>query len=155
MKIEAVRHNNHKKGFEVETAERTFFFPYAKLKTQPGPENSIVELYVDDEIGREGFTYVLESGDEGTVHIDHVLDYNQDPSYLRDLLLYKLTLEAQKRIEAIGLSKREVIRRLETSPAQLYRLLDTTNYSKTVDQLLRLLHVLDCDVDLVVHAKTA
>ncbi len=30
-----------------------------------------------------------------------------------------------------------------------------TNYGKTVDQLLRLLNVLDCDVELVVRAKTA
>jgi hypothetical protein len=51
--------------------------------------------------------------------------------------------------------RREIIRRLGTSPAQLYRLLDQTNYRKSVDQLLRLLQVLDCDVDLVVRAKGA
>jgi hypothetical protein len=36
-----------------------------------------------------------------------------------------------------------------------YRLLDQTNYSKSVDQMVSLLNVLDCDVDLVVHAKVA
>ena len=46
--------------------------------------------------------------------------------------------------------KREVIRRLGTSPAQLYRLLDQTNYRKSVDKLLSLLQVLDCDVELIV-----
>ncbi len=30
-----------------------------------------------------------------------------------------------------------------------------TNYGKTVDQLLRFLNVLDCDVELVVRAKAA
>jgi len=69
--------------------------------------------------------------------------------------LYKLTIEAQKRLQASGLSKREVIRRLGTSASQFYRLLDQTNYRKSVDRLLSLLHVLDCDVDLVVRAKTA
>ena len=54
-----------------------------------------------------------------------------------------------------ALSKREIIRRLGTSAAQFYRLLDQTNDTKSVDQMLRLLNVLDCDVDLVVHAKTA
>lgn len=39
---------------------------------------------------------------------------------------------------------------LGTSAAQFYRLLDQTNYRKSVDQVLSLLHVLDCDVDLVV-----
>ena len=53
------------------------------------------------------------------------------------------------------LSRREIIRRLGTSPAQLYRLLDQTNYRKSVDQMLSLLAALDCDVDLVVRAKTA
>jgi len=53
------------------------------------------------------------------------------------------------------LSRREIIRRLGTSATQFYRLLDQTNYRKSIDQLLSLLHVLDCDVDLVVRAKSA
>ena len=36
-----------------------------------------------------------------------------------------------------------------------YRLLDQTNYRKSMDQVLSLLTVLDCDVDLVVRARTA
>jgi len=51
------------------------------------------------------------------------------------------------------LSKREIIRRLGTSAAQLYRLLDQTNYRKTVDQLVALLQVLNCEVDLIVRRK--
>jgi hypothetical protein len=35
------------------------------------------------------------------------------------------------------------------------RLLDQTNYRKSVDQVLALLQVLNCDVDLVVRTKTA
>jgi len=42
---------------------------------------------------------------------------------------------------------------LRTSATQLYRLLDQTNYRKSVDQLLSLLHVLDCDVDLLVKSR--
>jgi hypothetical protein len=37
---------------------------------------------VDDELGREAFTYTLESGREGTVHVEQVLDYHRDPGYL-------------------------------------------------------------------------
>ncbi|MBI2369746.1 MAG: hypothetical protein HYV08_05825 [Deltaproteobacteria bacterium] len=58
--------------------------------------------------------------------MEQVLEYNRDPNYLRDLLLYRLTLEAQRRINASPPSKREIIRRLGTSAAQLYRLLDQT-----------------------------
>ena len=50
---------------------------------------------------------------------------------------------------------REIVRRLGTSAAQFYRLLDQTNYRKSVDQVLNLLHVLDCDVELVVTSKSA
>jgi hypothetical protein len=153
MKIRGVKHNNRKKAFEVETYSRTFVFPYAKLEVQPSPTNKIIEVYVDREIGCDGFTYVLDSGHEGTVHIDHVLEYNRDPGYLRDLFIYKLTIEAQKRVRESPLSKREIIRRLGTSATQFYRLLDQTNYKKSLDQLLSLLQILDCDVDFVVHDR--
>jgi len=152
MKIRAVAGNNRKKVFEVETSTRTLVLPYAKLDPQPTVKDPLARVVVDQEMDREGFTYILTSGLEGTVHIEQVLEYNQDPGYLRDALLYKLTIEAQQRVQASPLSKREIIRRLGTSATQFYRLLDQTNYRKTIDQLLSLLHVLDCDVDLVVRA---
>ena len=154
MKIQTVTYNNRKKAFEVQTSRKTFQLPYSKVDPQPSANDPITRVFVDQELGREGFTYVLESGEEGTVHSEQVLEYNQDPSYLRDVLLYKLTIEAQKRVKASPLSKREIIRRLGTSAAQFYRLLDQKNYRKSVDQLLSLLHVLDCDVDLLVRTKT-
>lgn len=155
MKTRSVKHNNRKKVFEIRAGTRTFVFPFAKSDPQPTPDDPVRRVFVDEEIGREGFTYVLNSGREGTVHIEQVLEYNEDPSYLRDLLLYRLTIEAQKRIDKSPLSKREIIRRLGTSPAQLYRLLDQTNYRKSVDQLVSLLQILDCNVDFVVRTKTA
>lgn len=155
MKIRSVAANNRRKAFEVRTSGRSFVFPFAKADPRPTAGDPVTRVFVDKELGREGFTYVLKSGRGGTVHIDQVLEYNQDPDHLRDLLLYKLTLEAQKRVSASALSKREIIRRLGTSATQFYRLLDQTNYRKSVDQLLSLLHVLDCDVDLVVRAKSA
>ncbi len=155
MKIRSVSHNNRKKMFEIKTASKTLSFPYAKLEVRPTPTDKVAQLYVDRELGREAFTYVLESGRDGTVHVEQVLEYNQDPAYLRELLLYKLTVEAQRRVEASPLSKREMIRRLGTSATQFYRLLDQTNYRKSIDKLLALLHVLDCEIDLVVREKSA
>mgnify|MGYP001275829656 CR=1 FL=1 len=155
MKIQAVAYNNRKRAFEVKAARKAWQFPYVKVDPQPSATDPITRVFVDQELGREGFTYVLESGKEGTVHSEQVLEYNQDPHYMRDALLYKLTIEAQKRVKASALSKREIIRRLGTSATQFYRLLDQTNYRKSVDQLLSLLHVLDCDVDFLVRTKTA
>jgi hypothetical protein len=153
MKIQSVTHNNRKRAFQVKASKKLFQLPYSKVDPQPDTADPIARVFVDTELGGEGFTYVLESGKEGTVHSEQVLEYNQDPHYLRDALLYKLTIEAQKRVEASALSKREIIRRLETSATQLYRLLDQANYRKSVDQLLSLLHVLDCDVDLLGRKK--
>ena len=73
-----------------------------------------MRAFVDRELGSEGFSFVLRSGREGTVHVEQVLEYNRDPGHLRDQLLYALTLEAQKRVKASALSRRELIRRLGT-----------------------------------------
>ena len=155
MRIRSVTANARRKMFEVAVPGKTYTFPYAKCTPRPSGADPVTKAFVDQELANEAFTYQLKQGGEGSVHVEQVLDFNKDPSYLRDLLVYQLTLEAQRRVAETSLSKREIVRRLRTSPAQLYRLLDQTNYSKTVDQLLRLLNVLDCDVELVVRAKTA
>lgn len=155
MRIRSATKDNRRRAFDVVTYRGRWLFPYAKADPVPTPADPIAELHVDSEIGEEGFTYRLASGSEGTVHIEQVLDYNRDPAYMRDMLLHKLTLEARVRADASPLSKREIIRRLGTSPAQFYRLLDPTNYRKSVDKMLVLLRVLDCDVDLVVRERGA
>jgi hypothetical protein len=153
MKIQTVKYNNSRRVFETRTRRGTFMFPYSKSEPVPSSTDPVVEVFLDSELGREAFRFILKSGVEGTVHVEQVLDYNQDPGYMRDMLLYKLTVEAKKSVEESKLSKREIIRRLGTSPAQFYRLLDTTNYRKSVDKVLLLLHVLECEIELVVKAK--
>jgi hypothetical protein len=155
MKIRAVSANNRRKAFELTMAKARFLYPFAKLDPRPSPGDPIVKVWVDKELASEAVTYVQASGREGTVHIEQVLEYNKDPDFLRDRLLYRLTLEAQKRVAASPLPRREIIRRLGTSATQFYRLLDQTNYSKSVDQLVSLLQILDCEVELVVRVKSA
>ncbi len=155
MKIRSVTHNNRKRTFEVRTGKKILVLPFSKVEPRPSSDDPIVRLFVDPEAGREAFSYVLNSGSAGTVHVEQVLEYNQDSAYLRDLLLYRLTLEAQKRIAKTPLSRREIVRRLGTSASQLYRLLDQTNYRKSLDQIVALLQVLNCEIDLVVRPKTA
>jgi hypothetical protein len=153
VKIRTVTYDSRKKAFEVVTRGKRYSFPYAKLPARHSCRHLVKRVYVDDELAGEAFTYELASGEEGTVHLDEVLQYNGDPRYQRDILLYKLTLLAQQRVKSTLLSKRELIRRLKTSPAQFYRLLDQTNYAKSIDQLMALLAILDCQIDLVVRRK--
>lgn len=148
MKISKVVINNKKKTFIIISNKQVFEFPYSKLKIKPSCKDRIIKFFVDRELGNEAFSYVLESGKEGTVHIDQVLEYNQDSEYLREMLLYKLTLQAQKLIEKQKISRREVIRRLGTSPTQFYRLIDQTFYNKTIDQMIKLLAALDCHIEI-------
>lgn len=153
MRIRAVRANNHRRAFEIRTARGTYPFPFVLADPRPTAEDRVAEVYADPELGREGFTYVLDSGAEGTLHIDTVLEYNGDPGTMADLTMHRLTVEALERIDRAGLSRRELARRLNTSATQLYRLLDPANYGKSLRQLLALLHVLGCEVDVQIRDR--
>jgi hypothetical protein len=154
MKILDVQANNRKHVFEVRTRSQDFVFPYSKTDPMPSSTDRLLEVFVDPELGREGFTYKLRSGAEGSVHIDSVLEYNEDPSYLAKLAMYRLTQIARSKFESSGLSTREVTRRLDTSQAQLYRLLDPTNYTKSLRQLFSLLYLLGFEVDVEVKDRS-
>jgi len=156
MKIRRAAVNNRRAQLELTAASgKVLPVPYAKLDPRPTTKNRIREAYVDKELGSEAVTYVLESGEEGSVHIDHALEYNEDPSYLAEILIHRLTVEARQRVEGSGLSRRELARRLSTSVPQLYRLLDPANTRKSLGQLVGLLHLLGCDVQLVVSPRRA
>ena len=156
MKIRSVKSNNRKNEFSMVTYSGTeYSFPYSEADPRPTKDDRIENVAVDKELGKEAFTYFLESGKEGTVHIEQVLEYNEDPKYLAELLTYKLSVEAQKCIEHSDLSRRQMAKRLKISVPQLYRLLDPSNTRKSMTQLVSLLHILDCDVDVVVKKRPA
>lgn len=150
MKITAVLSNNRRKDFEVSAGNKRFTFPYAKCTPSPVPTNPVVKVFVDEELGSEAFTYVLKDGSEGTVHIDHVLEYCEDPGFLWELFIYKLTLGVKRRLESSNVPKRRIARELHTSPSQLYRLLDEARSCKSLQQILAILGLLDYEVDLVI-----
>jgi len=64
----------------------------------------IVDFWIDDDFGGDAFSFQLENGKSGTVHIDHILEYNRDPGYMTELLLYKLTVEAKKYVDSTQLN---------------------------------------------------
>ena len=148
MKIRSVKVNNSKKCLEVTTRKGVLGLPFAKLRLIPTSGNPVKKIYVDKELGNEGITYILESGEEDSVPLDGFLDYNRDPDYMNKIHLHKLSVLAQEMVEQSGLSKREIARKLRTSPAHLYRLLDTADYSKTIDQMLKLMACMGYDVEI-------
>jgi len=148
VKISKVEMNNRKKAFVVHAAKREYSFPYGKLRLQPTRDDPVAEVFVDPELGAEALTSRLESGEEDTIHLDAVLEYNQDPDHLMELLVHRLTVEARTAVEESGISKRELIRRLDTSASQFYRLMDPAYSGKSLGQLLALLHLVGRDVDV-------
>ena len=146
MKVRSVKANNHKHAFDVTVSRGVLPFPYVKADPAPTAADPIVRVFVDEELGREGFTYLLKSGAEGSVHVDAVLEYNEDPALMRDLLLHNLTVQAQACMRTTALTQAEILRRARTSASQVARLLDTSNRTKSVDKLLVLLAAMDCQV---------
>jgi len=156
VKIRKVTANNRKREFSIVTwGGAEYLYPYSRSADPLSANDPIEQLFVDKELGNEAFTYVLASGKEGSIHIEQVLEYNEDPKYLADLLTYKLSIEALKGLESSSLSRRQIAKRLNTSVPQLYRLLDPANTSKSMKQIVALLHILDRDVELVVKKKAA
>lgn len=148
MKIKNVVLNNRKKTIEIETPKGWLSLPFAKLDLKPTPKDKITKIFVDSDLASRCVTYRLASGKEDSVHLDSFLNYNQDPDYLRDLLLHKLTCQALELFEKSNLTKNEICRRLKTSPSQLKRLFDPSNYKKSLDEVMRLLAVLGYNIEL-------
>lgn len=148
VKIDAVEIDNRRAELRIHEAGKVWLFPYAKLRLKPEPDNPIIEAFPDPEMGYECFTYFLASGDTDSIHLDNVKALNRDPDTMVDWMLYKLTDEALDSIEESGMGIRQLARMMDTSPAQIYRLLETTNYSKSIGQMIRLLYLLGKDVRL-------
>ena len=155
MKIRRVTINNRKKALEIETAKGNFSLPFSRLPLKPTAKDRIKFAYVDPELANNAVTYTLESEKEDSVHLDAFLDYNRDPDFMREITLHTLTVQALKLMKGAGLSKQELVRRLKTSPSQLYRLLDSANYQKSVDEMFRLIAVLGYRVDVIVTKDAA
>lgn len=156
VRVKRVVANLRTRAFEVSlTHKLEYEFPFARCDPPPAPRDSIVELFVDPELARMGFTYRLESGVEGCVLADQVLDYNSDPRYLTELVLYRLTAEALARLETQGMTKRQLARTMQTSPAQICRLLDTTYYRKSIEQMTRVLFHLGAELKVEVIDRLA
>jgi hypothetical protein len=155
VKIRSVESDPRRKAFLVTTRRGVHEFPWAALEVKPSPRDPVVDVAPDPELGREGFTYHLASGAEGTVHVDHVLRQCRDPDYEREELLQTLTIAALDAIKSSGRTKRGLARQLGTSLSQLARLLDVTNTKKSVDEMLRLLAALGRRVELRIRPVTA
>ena len=153
MKVSTVTANARKRSFQIRAGGERYVFPFARLRRPPTSDDPVEDVYPDPDIGEQGFTYRLRSGTEDTVHLDEVRELAQDPEVLQELFLHGLTVEARRGLEESGLGVRQTARLLGTSASQLYRLLDPTNTSKSVGQMLALLHLVGRDVRIQIEER--
>jgi hypothetical protein len=150
--IQSIQLNYRRKAFSIKFQDRRLHYPFAMVHPRPSTKDRVAEMRYETS-HHEAFRYVLRSGKEGRVLAKDVLDYHRPPTSLRDGILYTLTIAALEHLETNAVSKREMIRRLRTSPTQFYRLLDPENFHKSVDGVLGILQILDCEVDVNVRRK--
>ena len=87
--------------------------------------------------------------------LDQVLEMYHDPEIARKRALYDLTCLAQDTVRRSNITKMAIARRLRCTPTHLDRLLDQTFYSKTIDQMVRLLSVLGVELQWRARASTS
>lgn len=135
MKIKNVKIDSENNEIVIDTDSGRFAYPILKIL----PENQkITGIIVDEELGGEAVTLFFDNGTEETLHVDDFLEAAGDPDYFRNLTLYKFCILINGLVDGSGLTQREIAEKMKTSVPQISRLLSTTNYSKTIDQLVRL-----------------
>ena len=146
MKIRRVFAHEKKRAFIVQAGTKSYEVPFSTFSAAPSKRDPLTSVSVDRELEGRGFTFRLHSGREETMLLDQVLEMYHDPEIARKRALYDLTCLAQDTVRRSNITKRAIARRLRCTPTHLYRLLDQTFYSKTIDQMVRLLSVLGVEL---------
>jgi hypothetical protein len=141
------------RAFIVHLGPRKLLYPFALLSPQPSIKDRFVRSFGDEKLGQQAIWYVLQSGKQGFLSAEQVLTFYREPSDVKALVLWQLTLAAIEHLKQTGLSRRQILRRMRTSAAQLDRILDASNVHKTVDSVLALLEVLGYEVEVTVRPK--
>ena len=157
-KFKAIKPNYRKGVLEITLQEgrklTRFNLPFAALKgTRVGPKNRFVSIDLDEDLGRQGATFVLADGTRGDLPADFVL-YYCDPTYDWSPL-NQLKRVLRDKLDASKLSVRVLADALRTSPSQVVRLLEENRGSKQLLQLLKLAELAGYRVTFTLKRKPA
>ncbi len=148
MKIGSVRAVPQARYFEVETPRGHLRVPYSRVVPRPTGKDRVARVLVENQPGLEGFHFFLSKGRVGWVSIDSVLKEHLDPAHTADLLASQLAAEARKRLAKVPLFHADVCRQLAVSAEQLNSLVEPGKGHRSLRQLLFLVSVLGCQVEL-------
>jgi hypothetical protein len=154
----AIKPNYRKSVVEVTLQEGRklvrYNLPFAAFTTtRVSAKNRFVSIDIDEELGRQGSTFVMEDGTRGDLPADFVL-YYCDPTYDWSPI-NQLKRVLRDKLDASKLSVRVLADALHTSPSQVVRLLEENRGSKQLLQLLRLAELAGYRVSFTLKRKPA
>jgi hypothetical protein len=118
-----------------------------------GPNNRFVSLKIEADVAEQGATFVLEDGTRGDFPADFVLYYS-DPTYQWSPI-NQLKRALKSKISDSKLSLRVLADALNTSPAQVVRLLQENRASKQFLQLFKLAQIAGYNIEFTLKKRTA
>ena len=157
-KFKAIRPNYRKGVLEITLQEgrklSRYTLPFGALKgTRVSSKNRFVSIDPDEELGRQGATFVMADGTRGDLPADFVL-YYCDPTYDWSPI-NQLKQVLRDKLKASKLSVRVLADALSTSPSQVVRLLEENRGSKQLLQLFKLAELAGYQVTFTLKRKPA
>jgi hypothetical protein len=156
--FKAIRPNYRKNVLDITLQEgrkvTRYTLPFAAIKaTRVSARNRFVSIDIDEELGRQGATFVTADGTRGGLPADFVL-YYCDPTYDWSPV-NQLKRALREKLYAAKLSVRVLADALDTSPSQVVRLLEENRGSKQLLQLLKLAELAGYQVTFTLKRKPA
>ncbi len=156
--FEAIKPNYRKGVLEITLRERRkltrYTLPFAALNgTRVSAKNRFASIDIDQELGRQGATFVMTDGTRGDLPADFVL-YYCDPTYDWSPV-NQLKRVLREKLDESRLSVRVLADALNTSPSQVVRLLEENRGSKQLLQLFKLAELAGYRVTFTLKRKQA
>lgn len=157
-KFERITPNYRKKVLEIELSEEGAFsrhnLPFSVFAGMKiGPRNRFASITIDPELAGQAAAFVLEDGTCGDFPADFVLYYS-DPTYEWSPL-NQLKRALKDKLSDSRLSLRVLADALDTSPAQVVRLLEENRVSKQFLQLAKLAQIAGYTIEIKLKKKPA
>lgn len=157
-KIKKIRPNYRKRVFEVWLQEagkmKHYNLPFSVFRNiEISKHNPCISIEIEKELGSQGASFQLADGSKKDFPADFVLyycDYSYNWSPINQL---KKTLRNE--LQASKLSIRVLADALETSPAQVIRLLEENRISKQLMQLFQLAELAGYQIEFNLKKKHA
>jgi hypothetical protein len=157
-KFKEIKPNYRKNVLEITLLEgrkaKKYNLPFAAfLGKKIASKNRFLSITIDQELGKQAASFVLEDGSTGDFPADFVL-YHCDPAYDWSPI-NQLKKALKDELDTAKLSIRVIADALNTSPSQVLRLLQENKASKQITQLFQLAELAGFQIEFNLKKKKA